>query len=330
MIDNRITRRQFSNVLAAAAAAGTYPGSASAQQTYPSRPVRFVLPFGAAGVADITSRIAAEKLGDKLGQRFVVENQPGPGGIAAARAVLSQAADGYTIGLVTNGTSISAAIYKTLPFDPVKDFACISTIGAFDLFFATNAESEFKTLPDFIKAAREQPGKLNVGTINVGGTQNLGAELLKSLAGVNFQIIPYRGTPDVIVALLRNDVQLLVEFYAPIKSTLADNKIRAVAGSGTQRSPFLPDVPTAAEAGVPGYEVTSWNGVFAPVGTPAEILALLNKSIHEIVAMPDVKQRYADLGIEAKASTPEQLRARLEGDIKKWAAVIERAGIPRQ
>ena len=330
MIDNRITRRQFSNALAAAAAAGTYPGSASAQQTYPSRPVRFVLPFGAAGVADITSRIAAEKLGDKLGQRFVVENQPGPGGIAAARAVLSQAADGYTIGLVTNGTSISAAIYKTLPFDPVKDFACISTIGAFDLFFATNAESEFKTLPDFIKAAREQPGKLNVGTINVGGTQNLAAELLKSLAGVNFQIIPYRGTPDVIVALLRNDVQLLVEFYAPIKSTLADNKIRAVAGSGTQRSPFLPDVPTAAEAGVPGYEVTSWNGVFAPVGTPAEILALLNKSIHEIVAMPDVKQRYADLGIEAKASTPEQLKARLEGDIKKWAAVIERAGIPKQ
>jgi tripartite-type tricarboxylate transporter receptor subunit TctC len=330
MIDNRITRRQFSSMLAAAAAAGTCPGSASAQQSYPSRPVRFVLPFGAAGVADITSRIAAEKLGDKLGQRFVVENQPGPGGIAAARAVLSQAADGYTIGLVTNGTSISAAIYKALPFDPVKDFACISTIGAFDLFFATNAESEFKTLPDFIKAAREQPGKLNVGTINVGGTQNLAAELLKSLAGVNFQIIPYRGTPDVIVALLRNDVQLLVEFYAPIKSTLADKKIRAVAGSGTQRSPFLPDVPTAAEAGVPGYEVTSWNGVFAPVGTPAEILALLNKSIHEIVAMPDVKQRYADLGIEAKASTPEQLKARLEGDIKKWAAVIERAGIPKQ
>ena len=331
MIDNRITRRQFSNAFAAsAAAAGMYPALANAQQAYPSRPVRFVLPFGAAGVADITSRIAAEKLGDKLGQRFVVENQPGPGGIAAARAVLSQAADGYTIGLVTNGTSISAAIYKALPFDPVKDFACISTIGAFDLFFATNAESEFKTLPDFIKAAREQPGKLNVGTINVGGTQNLAAELLKSLAGVNFQIIPYRGTPDVIVALLRNDVQLLVEFYAPIKSTLADKKIRAVASSGPQRSPFLPDVPTAAEAGVAGYEVTSWNGVFAPVGTPPEVLALLNKSIHEIVAMPDVKQRYADLGIEAKASTPEQLKARLEGDIKKWAAVIERAGIPKQ
>jgi tripartite-type tricarboxylate transporter receptor subunit TctC len=300
-----------------------------AQQRYPSRPVRFILPFAAAGVADITARIAAEKLGDKLGQRFVVENQPGPGGIAAARGVLSQAPDGYTIGLVTNGTSISAAIYKSLPFDPVKDFASISTIGAFDLFFATNADSELKTLADFIKAARAQPGKLNVGTINVGGTQNLAAELFKSSAGLDFQIIPYRGTPDVIVALLRNDVQLLVEFYAPIKSTLLDNKIRAVAASGTQRSPFLADVPTVAEAGVPGYEVTSWNGLFAPAATPPEIIGLLNKTIHEIVASPDVKQKYADLGIEAKAGTPEELKARLQGDIGKWAAVIERAGIPK-
>jgi tripartite-type tricarboxylate transporter receptor subunit TctC len=329
-----ITRRQVSKMLVATPLAGStaaalLPASAGAQATYPSRPVRFVLPFGAAGVADITSRIAAEKLGDKLGQRFVVENQPGPGGIAAARAVLSQAPDGYTIGLVTNGTSISAAIYKALPFDPVKEFACISTIGAFDLFFAANAESEFKTLPDFLKAARAQPGKLNVGTINVGGTQNLAAELLKSQADVNFQIIPYRTTPDVIVALLRNDVQLLVEFYAPIKSTLADKKIVAVASSGTKRSPFLPDAPTAAEAGVAGYEVTSWNGIFAPVGTPPPILDLLNKAIHEVVAMPDVRQRYAELGIEAKAGTPEELKARLAGDIAKWAAVIERAHIPK-
>lgn len=330
MTTSRITRRQFSNGLAAsAAAAGLVPGLARAQ-SYPSRPVRFVLPFAAAGVADITSRLAAEKLGEKLGQRFVVENQPGPGGIAAARAVLSQAPDGYTIGLVTNGTSISVALYKALPFDPVKDFACISTIGAFDLVVATNAESELKTLQDFIKGAREQPGKLNVGTITVGGTQNLAAELLKSSAGLNFQIIPYRGTPDVIVALLRNDVQLMIDFYAPMKSTLLDKKIRAVATSGPRRSPFFTDVPTVAEAGVAGYEVTSWNGLFAPVGTPPEVISLLNKTISEIVATPEVKQRYADLGIEAKASTPEELKARLTGDIAKWAAVIERANIPKQ
>jgi tripartite-type tricarboxylate transporter receptor subunit TctC len=327
----RITRRQFSTALAASAAAtGMFPIVAGAQQNYPSRPVRFVLPFGAAGVADITARLAAEKLGDKLGQRFVVENQPGPGGIAAARAVLSQPADGYTIGLVTNGTAISAAIYKALPFDPVKEFATISTIGSFDLVFATNADSELKTLQEFITAARAQPGKLNVGTINVGGTQNLAAELLKSSAGLNFQIIPYRGTPDVIVALLRNDVQLMVDFYAPMKSTLQDNKIRGVATSGPRRSPFLADVPTVAEAGVPGYEVTSWNGLFAPVGTPAAVINLLNKTIREVVATPEVNQRYADLGIEAQASTPEELMARLQRDIAKWAAVIERAGIPKQ
>jgi tripartite-type tricarboxylate transporter receptor subunit TctC len=328
-----VTRRRFAKGLAATlAAAGALPawGTARAQQGYPSRPVRFVLPFGAAGVADITARLAAEKLGDKLGQRFVVENQPGPGGIAAARAVLSQPPDGYTIGLVTNGTAISAALFKALPFDPVKDFATISTIGRFDLVFASNAESQFQSLPDFIKAAKEQPGKLNVGTIAVGGTQNLGAELLKSSAGLNFQIIPYRGTPDVIVALLRNDIQLMVDFYAAMKPTLTDKKIRPVATSGPQRSPFLADVPTVAQAGVPGYEVTSWNGVFAPVGTPAEIISLLNKSIHEVVAIPELKQRYADLGIEAEASTPEQLKARLESDIRKWAAVIERANIPKQ
>jgi tripartite-type tricarboxylate transporter receptor subunit TctC len=327
-----LTRRSVAEGLAVSVAALGVLATrqlARAQQTYPSRPVRFILPFGAAGVADITARLAAEKLGDKLGQRFVIENQPGPGGIAAARAVLSQPPDGYTMGLVTNGTAISVAIYKALPFDPVKEFAPISTIGSFDLVFATNAEAELKTLQDFIRSAREQPGKLNVGTIAVGSTQNLGAELFKSAAGLNFQIVPYRGTPDVIVALLRNDVQLMIDFYGPMKSRLMDNKIKAVATSGPQRSPFFTEVPTVAQAGVPGYEVTSWNGTFVPVGTPAEIINLLNKSIHEIVAIPELKQRYADLGIEAKASTPEQLKARLEADIKKWAALIERAGIPK-
>jgi tripartite-type tricarboxylate transporter receptor subunit TctC len=330
MTGTRITRRQVSTALASAVVAGVLPIRARSEQTYPVRPVRFVLPFAAAGVADITARVAAEKLGDKLGQRFVVENQPGPGGIAAARAVLSQPPDGYTIGLVTNGTSISAAIYKALPFDPVKDFATISTIGAFDLVFATNVDSEFKTFGDFIDASRAQPGQLNVGTINVGGTQNLAAELLKASAGLNFQIIPYRGTPDVIVALLRNDVQLMVDFYAPMKSTLLDNKIRAVATTGKERSPFFTAVPTVAEAGVPGYEVVSWNGVFAPHGTSAQIIDILNKAIREIVDTAEVKQRYAELGIEAKAGTPEELKARLTADIGKWAAVIERAGIPKQ
>src|SRR5437016_11103691 len=162
MTQNRITRRKLSMVFAASAAAGTLPIWAHAQQNYPSRPVRFVLPFAAAGVADITARVAAEKLGEKLGQRFVVENQPGPGGIAAARTVITAAPDGYTLGLVTNGTAISVAAFNVLPFDPVKQFAPISSLGTFDLVFGTNVDTPFKTLGDFIKAARAQPGKLNV------------------------------------------------------------------------------------------------------------------------------------------------------------------------
>jgi tripartite-type tricarboxylate transporter receptor subunit TctC len=315
--------------LAGSLAVAALASRAGAQAAYPSRPIRFIIPFGAAGIADITARIAADKLTDRLGQRLVVENQPGPGGIAAARIVLSQPADGYTIGLVTNGTSISAAIYKSLPYDPVREFAPISAIGYFDLVVGTNAESPFRSLQDFIGAAKARPGTLNVGTINVGGTQNLSAELLKSATGLNFQIVPYRTTPDVIVALLRNDVQLMIDFYAAMKAGISDQKIRPLATSGPRRSPFLPDVPTVAEAGVAGYEVTSWNGIFARAGTPSDILDLLNAAIREIIAIPEVKQRYAELGIEAAASSPEQLRARLEGDIRKWAALIERAGIAR-
>jgi tripartite-type tricarboxylate transporter receptor subunit TctC len=302
----------------------------SQAQNYPSRPIRFVLPFAAGGVADITARLAAEKLGEKLGQRIVIENQPGPGGIAAARAVLSAPPDGHTLGLISNGTAISVAFFNALPFDPAKDFAFISTLGTFALVFGVNAQSEFRTLQDFIKAAREQPGKLNVGTIAVGSTQHLGAELFKSTAALDFQIVPYRGTPEVIIALLRNDVQLMDDFYAAMKGNLIDNKIRALATSGPERASYLPDVPTVQEAGVPGYDVVSWNGVVARAGTPAEIVNLLNAKIREVVAMPEVKMKYAELGVEAKASSPEELKARIEADIKKWAAVVEKAGIPKQ
>jgi putative tricarboxylic transport membrane protein len=259
----------------------------------------------------------------------VVENQPGPGGIAAARSVTTAAPDGHTLALVTNGTAISVALYKSLPFDPVKDFAPISALGNFDLVFATNADSEFKTLGDFIKAARDKPGALNVGTIAVGSTQNLGAELFKSTANLNFQIVPYRTTPDVTVALLRNDVQLMVEFYAAIKGGLTDGKLRPVGTSGLARASYLPSVPTVAEA-APGYEVTSWNGIAAPAGTPQAIVDRVNALMREILAAPDVKARYAEFGVEAKASSPAEFKTRLEADIKKWSAVIEKAGIPKQ
>lgn len=315
-------------VLSALALSAPLP--AHAQSNYPNKPVRIILPFGAGGVADITARIVAERLGDKLGQRFVIENQPGAGGITAARSVLSSPADGYTLAMLTNGTAISVPLFKSLPFNPLKDFAPISNLGIFDFILATNSTSDLHSLADVVKAARAEPGKLNLGSINVGSSQNLSAELFKSTANVDLTLITYRGSPEVIIALLRNDVQVMIDNYAAMKASLSGGKIRPLATTGPRRSELLPDVPTVGESGVGDYEVLSWNALFAPAGTPPEVIGILNRALVEILAAPDAKKRLLELGIEAKASTPEELAARLKGDIEKWSTVIERAGIPKQ
>ena len=301
-----------------------------AQAKWPDKPVKIILPFGAGGVADVTSRIMADKLSNKFGQRVVIENMPGPGGINAARAVVNAVPDGYTMGLVTNGTAISVAAFNHLPFDPVKQFEMVSLLGEFDLVFCVNAKSDYKTLADVIKAAKAAPGKLNVGTIAVGGTQNLGAELFKSLADVNVQIVPYKNSPDIVVALLRNDVQMLVEFPPAVKGQVDAGELRVLATSGPKRSASMPNVPTVQEAGVKGYVVTSWNGVFAPKGTPKEAVDTMNKAMHEVLAMPDVKAAFAKVGVVAQASTPDEVMERLTSDIKKWDAVIAKAHIPKK
>ena len=294
-------------LLAALTALAALPANA---QTYPDRPVRIVLPFGAGGVADVSSRIIADKLGERLGQRFVIENMPGAGGIGAAKAVLSATPDGYTLGLVTNGTAISAAIFNKLPFDPTSEFEMISTLGTFDLVFAVNAASPYKTLADFVAAAKAQPGKLNVGTVNVGGTQNLGAELLKTAAGI--------------------DVQMMVDFPPAVKGQVDDGKLRLLATSGPKRSAFMPDLVTVEEAGVKNYEVTSWNGMFAPHGTPERVVSLMNSALKEVLVLPEVKQRLLELGIEARPSSPDELMTLFKADVKKWDDVIVKAGIEKK
>jgi tripartite-type tricarboxylate transporter receptor subunit TctC len=326
----RVTVLLFSGLTIIAAAALWFPIFESAQAAFPNRSMRVIVPFGAGGVADITVRIVVEKLGEILGQRLVVENQPGAGGISAARSALAAPADGYTLTLLTNGTAISVQLFKTFPFNPVKDFEPISTLGYFDWIVAVNATSPFRTLPDFLKVAAQKPGELNVGTVSVGSSQHLSAELLKSSTGTKFAIIHYRSTSELIVALLRDDIQVTVDSYAALKSPLTDRKIRAIASSGATRSEILPDVPTVGENGTSGFEVISWNGLFAPAGTPPEIVAVLNQGLRKALADADVKKRLLDLGIEAKPSTPEELRSRLQADIKKWARVIEQAGIPQQ
>jgi tripartite-type tricarboxylate transporter receptor subunit TctC len=306
------------------------PPQAYAAADYPNRAVRIVLPFAAGGVADITARIIAEKLGNKLGQRFYIENQAGAGGIAAARTVISAPPDGYTLALLSNGTAISVSLFEKLPFDPLRDFEPISSLGFFDFIFSTAANSEFKTLGDFIAAAKARPGALNVGTINIGSTQNLSAELFKTAAGIDFTIVPYRGTPEVEVSLLQGNIALMIDSYASTKGNLADGKFRALASSGPARSASTPDVATVKESGVADYDVVSWNALFAPAGTPPEIVKTLNGALQDILADADVKTRLIELGIEAKAGTPQEISLRLKSDIDKWRKVIEKAGIPKQ
>jgi tripartite-type tricarboxylate transporter receptor subunit TctC len=323
-----MTRREAALGLALSAT-GLATGKAHAQAKYPSRPVRVILPFGAGGVADVTARLVAQELSKKLGQNFVIENNPGAGGITAARMALSGGKDGYTLALLTNGTAISVPLFNHLPFDPLKSFAPISTIGYFSAVFAVDAASPFHTLADFLKADREKPGAINVGTINVGSTQNLTVELFKSMANAKFVIVPFRGSPDVVVALLRGDVQMDVDFYAAIKPSLDNGKMRALATSGPKRSPELPNVPTVQEAAVAGFDVVAWNGLYAPTGTPKEIIDTLNAALHEVLADPALKKRALDLGIDARASTPAELDARMRADIAKWDAVIAKAHIPK-
>jgi len=301
-----------------------------AEAKYPDRPVRIILPFGAGGVADVTARIVADRLSDLLGQRFVVENMPGAGGIQAARTVLSAPPDGYTLGLVSNGTAVSAATFSSLPFDPVKDFEMVSTIGTFDLVLAVNDASPFRTVADVIAAAKTAPGKLDIGTVSAGSTQNLGAELFKSMAGVDVQIVPYKNSPDIVAALLRNDVQMLVDFPPAIQGQVDAGKLRVLATSSPSRSSLMPDVPTVAESGLPNYEATAWNGVFAPKGTPEEVIDIVNRALRDVLTMPEVRSKFEQVGVHAVPSSPAELKARLVADIRKWSEVAEKAGLQRK
>lgn len=314
--------------LALGLAAGLAP--AEAQTAYPTRPVQIVVPFGPGGIADITVRVVAEKLSEKLGQQFVIDNRPGAGGITAARAALQGGTDGYSLALLTNGTAISVPLFKKLPFDPVKDFEPVSSLGYFDFLLLTPGTSKFNSVAELVAFAKANAGALNVGTVNVGSSQNLSAELFKSMAGVDFTIVPFKTTPDLVLATTRGDVDLMIDSYASAKPMLADKKVRAIASSGLTRSPVMPDLVTVDESGVKGFEVTSWNAIFAPAGTPKEVIDTLNKAIREIMVMPDVKKRLLDLGIEARASSPQELGDRLKADIAKWTAVIDKAGIEKQ
>jgi tripartite-type tricarboxylate transporter receptor subunit TctC len=303
---------------------------AAAQAPYPQRPVMLIVPYGAGGIADTGMRILADKLSTRFGQQVVVDNRPGAGGIIAAKAGSSAAADGYTLLMTGNNNAISVALFKSLPYNIVTDFASTSTTSFFDLLLVTREASPLKSVQDVIKSAQASPGKLNIGTINPGSTQNLAAELFRSTAGIDVTIVPFRTSPDMAGAILRGDVDLAFEFYAALQGQIIDNKIRVLASTGTRRTAYLPDVPTVGESGIKDYEVASWNGISVPAATPKPIVETISRAINEVLPLPDVQEKSKRLGMDMRPSTPEEMSARLKSDIVKWSAVIEKAGIPKR
>ena len=299
-------------------------------QSYPTKPVRIVLPFGPGGVADITTRTIAPKLSDGLGQQVVVENMPGAGGIRAADAVAKAEPDGHTLLLLTNGNAVSQALFKSLPYDPLNDFAMISTVGYFSMVIVAGANSKYKTLQDVIAAAKQNPGKLNIGTISPGGTQHLAGELFRSSAGMDALVVPHKTTGEVVIGVRNGNLDVGVDFIAPLISGIKAGDLRALAVTAGKRQPQLPDVPTAQEAGVKGYDVASWNALAAPAKTPRAAIDRVHRELAKALADPEVQKRFADLGVDGRTSTPEQLREFFVSESKRWSQVVESAKIPKQ
>ncbi len=304
--------------------------AARAEPGYPNRPVRIIVPYGPGGVADTTMRIIADKLGQKLGQQFIIDNRPGAGGIVAAKAAATAAPDGYLLHVTGNGTAIATSLFRQLPYDVLRDFTPITITAFFDLIVATKAGGPLQTIDDILAAARRNPGKLNFGTIAPGSTQNLSAELFKSAADIDVAVVTYRTTPELVTALLRDDVQVGFDYYAGFNAAVREGQIKAVATTGEKRTPALAAVPTVEESGLPGYVVESWNALSGPSGIPDDIVRLLNRAINEVLQLPEVREKAMLFGMEARGTTPAEMQNRLKADIEKWAAVIEKAGLEKQ
>ena len=300
---------------------------AIAQTKFPERAISLLVPFAPGGIADLTARAVAEHMARTLGQPVVVENKPSAGSIVASQAVATARPDGHTLLLMSNGNAVSVGLFKKRPFDTLKDFAPITTLGFFDIGVFVAANSRFATLRDAVAFAKANPGKLNVGTIAPGSTQHLSAKLFETVAGVDVLVVPYKGSPAVLTALRSGEIDIAFEIVGPMVPQLAAGVIRALAVSSDNRNPALPEVPTVMQAGVAGYNVASWNALAAPAGTPPEVIALLGRAAREAVASPDVQARLGKLGMRLAGSSPAELQALLGSEIRRWGEVIKAARI---
>ena len=301
-------------------------------QAFPVRPLKIVVPNAAGGAADITARTVAQALAKALGQSVVIDNRPSAGGVIAGELVAKAEPDGHTVLLVSSGTAVSAAMFRQLPFDTVRDFAPVSMLASFDLALVVAEGGRFNSLADLLAYGRANPGKLNIGTPNIGTTQHLAAELFKGSAALDAQIIPFNGTPAVLTALRGGTLDAAIDILGPLMPQISARALRALAVLGEKRTPTLPDVPAVREQGgsLSGFNVTSWNGLAVPARTPADVVARLSREVQAALSQPEVTRKLLDLSLVARGSTPAQLAELLEFDIRRWGDVIQKAGIARQ
>ena len=300
-------------------------------QTFPNKPIRIVVPFGAGGVADLTARAIGQKLSENLGQAVVIDNRPGAGGVVAGEIVAKAEPDGHTLLLMSNGTAVSAGMFKSLPYNTRSDFAPVSLLGLFDMAVVVPEGSPHQSLAELIAYGRAHPGKLNIATINIGSTQNLAAELLRTQANLIAQIVPYNGTPAVLNALRGGQVDMAVEILGPLKPQINAKAIRLLGVMGDQRPKDMPQVPALRELpGLSNFNVSSWNALAAPAKTPKAVVDRLSAEVAKVIAQPETVQRLAGFNVRAQSSTPAQLAQLLDRDIVRWSEVIRKAGIAQQ
>jgi len=310
---------------AAAALAGlVLPAGA---QDYPTKPVRIIVPFAAGGPADVFSRQLAQYLSESLKQSFVVEDQPGAGSIIGTNAVAHAAADGYTLLAMSNTHTTNESLVPNKPFALMRDFVPVSPINYSDLVMVVHPSVPAKDLKEFIALAKSKPGGLNYASSGTGTPYHMAGELFKSMSHTDIQHVPYRGSSGARNDVLGGQVQMMFDAITTMAPNVQAGQVRALATTGEKRSTVLPDVPTVAEAGVPGYEATIWLGIMAPAGTPKEVVEKLNAGINKVIARPDVKGAWAKQGAVPLVMTPAEFDKYLRADIDKWANVVKLAGI---
>jgi len=307
--------------------AGLLGGTSALAQAYPTKPVTIIVPFAAGGTTDILARIIGQALTAELGQPVVVDNRAGAGGNIGGQAAAKAAPDGHTLFMGTVGThAINASLYKKMPFDPVKDFAPLTRVANVPNLLVANPAQPYKSVKDLIAYAKANPGKVNFGSSGNGSSIHLSGELFKSLAKVDMQHVPYKGSAPAVTDLLGNQIGIMFDNMPSAIQHVRSGKLVPLAVTTAKRSPELPNVPTIAEAGVPGYEATSWFGMFAPAGTPAPVLAKLNAAIVKVLGQPDVKKKINEQGAEVYSETPEQFAAFIQAESVKWGKVVKESG----